>query len=129
MRSFVPFLILWIALEIMVLVISWHFIGSYTILLIIATSLLGAYLAKRQSRFIWMRVQEEFSRGLMPGDAILEGMVILFAGLFLLIPGFLLDIVGFILLIPFVRRKAKRLAYVLLKKLYQSGRFFFTFRR
>jgi len=122
-------LILWIALEIIFFVISWHFIGSYTILLVIATSLLGAYLAKRQSRFIWMRVQEELSRGFMPGNVILEGVVILFAGLLLLIPGFLSDVVGFILLIPFVRRKAKRLVYILLKKLYQSGRFFFTFRR
>jgi len=122
-------LILWIALEIIFFVISWHFIGSYTILLVIATSLLGAYLAKRQSRFIWMRVQEELSRGFMPGNAILEGVVILFAGLLLLIPGFLSDVVGFILLIPFVRRKVKRLVYILLKKLYQSGRFFFTFRR
>ncbi|GGE52011.1 UPF0716 protein YtzA [Pullulanibacillus camelliae] len=129
MRNYLPFFILWIALEVMCFIFFWHFIGSFTVLLVIITSLLGAYLAQKQGRLIWARAREELSRGLMPGDAILEGAVVLFAGLFLLIPGFLSDLVGFILLVPAIRRKAKRLVYFGLKKLYNSGRFFFTFRR
>ena len=44
----------------------------------------------------------------MPGDALLDGLMILLAGALLITPGVLTDLVGFALLLPVFRRVMKR---------------------
>jgi UPF0716 protein FxsA len=50
-----------------------------------------------------MRIREMTDRGEVPALEVLDGGLLLFAGLFLLLPGFLTDTVGFLLLIPALR--------------------------
>ncbi len=96
------------ALEIVVLVLSGQAIGVWpTFALIVATGIIGAFLAKRQGIYTLQRVKDELMRGHIPSDALLDGVCILVGGTLLLTPGFITDTVGFMLLLPLVRKKIK----------------------
>lgn len=92
------------ALEIGVLLISGHMIGvGWTILLIVATGVIGAWLAKQQGTEVIRLAQVQIRNGDVPSDAILEGICVLAGGILLLAPGFITDFVGFCLLFPYTR--------------------------
>ncbi len=96
------------ALEIVVLVLSGQAIGVWpTFALIVATGIIGAFLAKRQGIYTLQRVKDELMRGHIPSDALLDGVCILVGGMLLLTPGFITDTVGFMLLLPLARKKIK----------------------
>jgi len=75
-----------------------------TIALSILCAILGAWLVRRQGFGVLMRVRESLARDEAPALDILDGALLLVAGLFLLLPGFITDTVGFLLLIPPLRR-------------------------
>ncbi|MBM7660566.1 UPF0716 protein FxsA [Bacillus mesophilus] len=96
------------ALEIGLLIVSGQTFGvPVTILLIIGTGVLGAWLAKKQGTRAIQQVQYQISRGQMPGDVIVDGLCILVGGVVLLTPGFITDAIGFILLFPQTRKMVK----------------------
>ncbi len=96
------------ALEIGLLIFSGNTLGAIqTILLIISTGVLGAWLAKRQGLYAIQQAQLQIQRGQMPGDVIVDGLCILVGGVLLLTPGFITDTVGFILLFPGSRKVVK----------------------
>ncbi|MEJ6580711.1 MAG: FxsA family protein [Akkermansiaceae bacterium] len=74
-----------------------------TILIIIATAILGASLTKSQGRKAMIKFQQASSEGRLPAAEALDGLMILLAGAVLITPGFLTDAVGFLLLVPPVR--------------------------
>lgn len=107
-RLFLLLLILVPACEIGVLIWSGKTFGLIpTILLIVATGVGGAYLAKYQGLKTARKVQEQLGRGIMPGEELIDGICVLVGGIFLLTPGFLSDIFGFILLLPPTRKIIK----------------------
>ena len=71
-----------------------------TILLLIAVSIVGAWLVKREGLGVMRRVQRQLERGAMPARDVVDGFLILLAGALMLTPGFLTDILGILLLIP-----------------------------
>ncbi len=71
-----------------------------TVALVIATGVLGAWLAKRQGLSTLLKIQSEISEGRLPGQAMMDGAMILVAGALLLTPGILTDLFGFSLLTP-----------------------------
>jgi UPF0716 protein FxsA len=75
-----------------------------TLLVVLITAILGAALSRQQGLATMGRIQRELSAGRMPGDALVDGLLILIAGGMLLTPGILSDTCGFVLLIPAVRR-------------------------
>lgn len=75
-----------------------------TILVVIFTAILGAYLVRRQGFATLNAVQTEMQAGRVPALQIAEGVALLFAGAVLLTPGFVTDVVGFALLMPFIRQ-------------------------
>ena len=78
--------------------------GAITsILLVIFTGILGAYLAKMEGLRTLFRLQETLREGGMPGEELLDALLIALAGLVLITPGFITDAVGFLLLVPFTR--------------------------
>ena len=77
-----------------------------TIAIILITGALGAYLARREGFRVWIQVQQKLQTGTMPGDELIEALLILVAGAMLLTPGFLTDAAGFGLLIPPIRLTA-----------------------
>ncbi|MDM5321039.1 FxsA family protein [Bacillus altitudinis] len=103
-------LILFPAVEISLFLISSKIIGILpTMLLIVLTSALGAYFARKQGIEAFQKVQRDLQYGKMPGVTIVDGFCILIGGLLLLIPGFLSDIIGALLLIPVTRKQIKPL--------------------
>ena len=53
------------------------------------------------------RVQQEMAAGRVPGNALVDGLLILVAGAMLLTPGVITDVCGFALLIPPIRNQLK----------------------
>lgn len=70
-----------------------------TILLVIATGVLGASLARREGTRSLRAIQERLSSGTLPARELFHGLMILLAGAFLVTPGVVTDVVGFGLLV------------------------------
>ncbi|GAX89475.1 FxsA family protein [Effusibacillus lacus] len=116
-------------IEIYLLIQVGEVIGGWqTVLLVLLTGLLGAYLAKTQGRAVWYRLQSELSMGRPPGDALLDGVCVLAGGVLLLTPGFATDILGLVLLLPPTREPIKRVLRRWLEKQLSKGTWI-TFRR
>ncbi|MGB0715723.1 MAG: FxsA family protein [Phycisphaerae bacterium] len=75
-----------------------------TILLVILTGSIGAYLARREGIRALQRIQDAASRSESPTSAMWDAVLILIAGVVLITPGILTDFLGFSLLLPPVRR-------------------------
>ncbi|MEX2104988.1 MAG: FxsA family protein [Bacilli bacterium] len=79
-------------------------IGAWpTILAVVATGVIGGFLAKQQGLHTWKLAQIQMRNGELPSQVILDGICIFTGGLLLLTPGFFTDVVGFLLLVPFTR--------------------------
>lgn len=74
-----------------------------TILLLLAVSLAGAWLVRREGTRAWTRFRTALEHGRVPTDEVLEGALVLFGGALLLTPGFATDAVGLSLMVPPVR--------------------------
>ena len=88
---------------------------AWTLLILVADSVLGSLLLRYQGRAVWRRFQQTLQRGAMPHRDVLDGVLVIFGGAFLITPGFLTDVVGLLLLVPptravFRRTLARRLA-------------------
>jgi UPF0716 protein FxsA len=93
--------------------------GIYTLLLVITTAFVGVNVLRLQGFKTWHRANQRMTFGELPGQEIVEGMLLAFAGALLLTPGLITDVIGFSLLTPPLR---KRLASRLLRS--GSGFFF-----
>ncbi|MFE0502881.1 FxsA family protein [Peribacillus butanolivorans] len=108
MKYFLLFIIAMPVIEIIVLLLSGNVIGFWpTLFLIIATGLIGAYLAKRQGMETWKKAQEQIRYGMMPGNEIIDGICIFLGAALLLSPGLISDILGLILVFPPTRNLLK----------------------
>ncbi len=83
--------------------------AGWTILLLLADSVLGAVIVRSQGRLAWRRFVEAMSTGRMPAREVLDGALVIVGGAFLLTPGFVTDAVGFALLAPPTRALARQL--------------------
>lgn len=75
-----------------------------TIALAILTAMIGTWLVRHQGFGLIRRVRELTERGEVPALEMMDGALLLLAGLLLLLPGFITDGVGFLLLVPSLRR-------------------------
>ena len=92
------------ALELYVLIHIGTVIGAWnTFLLILATGLLGSWLAKSQGLATWRAMNERFNNGQIPGKELMDGAIILVCAALLLTPGVLTDAIGLAGLVPFTR--------------------------
>jgi len=82
----------------------------WTILILVADSLLGSLLLRSQGRAVWRRFNEALQAGRMPHREVQHGVAVIFGGALLLTPGFLTDILGLALLLPPTRAVIVRLA-------------------
>jgi UPF0716 protein FxsA len=101
-------------------------IGSLTTIgIIILTGILGTYLIKSQGFMILRKIQNDLNEGIMPGDNLIQGAIILLGGVLLLTPGFITDITGFIFLIPAGRKIVKKYLWKWLKGKIKEDNFYF----
>lgn len=107
MRAFPIFTFLFLIvpiIEIYLLIQVGSVIGAFpTILLVVATAVIGAYLLRQQGLSTLSRFQSNMSSGVMPAKEMIEGVILLVGGAFLMTPGFFTDTIGFMCLIPFTR--------------------------
>jgi UPF0716 protein FxsA len=82
---------------------------GWTILLLVADSLLGSWLLRSQGRAVWRRFNEILAQGRVPHREVVDGVLVIFGGAFLITPGFLTDIVGVLLLLPPTRTIVRRM--------------------
>ncbi len=96
-------------IEIYLLIKIGSYLGAFnTVVIVICTAFLGAFLARYQGFQTMLRVRESLERGEMPAEELLDALLILLAGIVLLTPGFLTDLAGLMILIPTTRLMFKR---------------------
>ena len=101
-------------------------IGSLTTIgIIILTGIIGAYLVKSEGFMILRKIQNDLNDGIMPGDSLIQGAIILAGGILLLTPGFVTDILGFIFLIPVSRKVVKKYLLKWLKGKIKEGNIYY----
>ncbi|MEX0370782.1 MAG: FxsA family protein [Tateyamaria sp.] len=76
---------------------------GWTLLIVIATAILGTALVRAQGLQALNNVRTSFNQMRDPSEALAHGAMILFSGALLLTPGFFTDAIGFALLVPAVR--------------------------
>ncbi|RMG88488.1 MAG: FxsA family protein [Candidatus Dadabacteria bacterium] len=97
------------ALEIYLLIKVGAGIGALnTILLIIATGVVGAHYARLQGFYVLRRLEASLAEGRLPAAEILDGAMLLVGGALLITPGFLTDLAGFSLVFPPTREIWRR---------------------
>lgn len=80
-----------------------------TIGLLLVAGIAGSALVRRQGILAADRLHEELERGVMPADALFDGVLILFAAVLLIVPGILTDVAAIALLVPPSRAVVKQL--------------------
>jgi UPF0716 protein FxsA len=99
----VPVLEIWLLIRVGQVIGGWR-----TVALLIADSLLGAWLVRREGRRAWAALQRAVGSGRMPDRELADGALVVAGGALLLTPGFLTDIAGFFFVLPFTRPLARR---------------------
>lgn len=104
-KLFLLFVIMPIA-EIAVLINVGEIIGGWnTVLLVILSAMIGAYLVKREGVSTLAQAQLKMQQGQVPAEEIGSGLLLLVAGVLLVTPGFITDVFGLLLTLPYTRKK------------------------
>jgi UPF0716 protein FxsA len=78
--------------------------------LLLLISLVGAWVVRREGWKVWQRLNLQLSQGRLPQAEVIDGVLVLGAGVLLVMPGFVTDVVGILLLLPPTRALARRMA-------------------
>lgn len=105
MRFLLLLFILMPIAEISLLLQVGDLIGGWnTVGLILVTAFVGAYLVRQEGISTLQAAQQKMAQNQVPGKEMLEGMLLVIAGVLLVTPGFITDIVGFTFAIPLTRK-------------------------
>jgi UPF0716 protein FxsA len=90
--------------EIAVMVQVAHWIGTGQMLALLVTiSVVGVWIVKRQGMGVLRRIRAELDAGRIPGAHLVDGGLVVVAGMLLIVPGFVTDTIGALLLLPPIR--------------------------
>jgi len=78
--------------------------GLNTILIVLLTGVIGASLARSQGRRILTEINQRVSRGEIPTEQWIHGLLVFGGGLLLMTPGFFTDFMGTAMILPGSRR-------------------------
>ena len=102
-----PFFLLFVVtplVELAILIYLGTIIGAlYTILIVVITGTIGAFLARTQGLAVLTRIRSSIEQGIIPSNELFQGALIVIGGLLLITPGMITDLVGFAILIPKTR--------------------------
>lgn len=113
-------------LEIFVLIKVGSLLGAWaTVLLVVVTALIGSALVRSQGLQLIQQLQQRIAKGEMPGQQLIEGIMLIITGVLLVTPGFVTDLCGLLLLQPSIRASIAKiiLANVNLSSASMSGSF------
>lgn len=82
--------------------------GATTVAICLVTGIVGARLARSQGGGVLRRMQEATQRGQIPARELVDGALILVAGVLLITPGMVTDAFGLLLLLPPTRAVFRR---------------------
>ena len=115
--------------EIVVLFKVYQTFGLWeTVGLVIFTGFFGAYLARAQGLMVIQDMRRDLAEGRMPAPRLIDGVMILIAGVLLITPGLITDIAGFLLLLPAVRAGIRRWLKGKIEQKLRDGTMNITFR-
>ncbi len=104
-----PFVLLYLVVEIVALVALGSAIGlGWTLLVLLAGSVLGLWLARREGVRAAQAVAEALRQRRMAHPEMTDGMLVAGAGVLLFVPGLVTDLAGLLLLVPPVRAVVRR---------------------
>jgi UPF0716 protein FxsA len=113
---FVAFLVIPVV-EIYVLIQVGQVIGAWwTVLLLIADSLIGSWLLKREGVRAWRALQTALGEGRMPARELADAALIVFGGALMITPGFVTDIFGLLAILPVTRPIGRRMLTALVAR-------------
>lgn len=102
-RLLLLFIIVPLADLAVLMIVSKYLTWPVTLLIVILTGVLGAWLARLQWHWLIVRLKTRQQPASL-SEVLSDGAMILFAGALLVTPGFLTDLFGLTLLIPQCRR-------------------------
>ena len=88
----------------LLLTLSKYTSVGFTLSVVIITGLVGAWLLHHAGTSTFRRIRADLAQHRLPAEGMLDGLLILLAGVLLITPGVLTDLTGILLLIPPVRR-------------------------
>lgn len=122
MKWLVLILIVMPVIEIGILLWAGNTLGVLsTILIILGTGILGAFLAKMQGLKAIKDVQMQMKSFQAPGDAMVNALFVFAGGIMLLSPGFVTDIFGFLFLFSPTRQLFKPIVYKWIRSKMKKG--------
>ncbi|MEO5654333.1 MAG: FxsA family protein [Marmoricola sp.] len=83
--------------------------AGWTIALLVADSIVGAWLVKREGGRAWRALRTALQERRMPAGELADGVLILVGGTLMLTPGFVTDILGVLCVLPLTRPVGRRL--------------------
>jgi UPF0716 protein FxsA len=83
-------------LTVLIGVVGWQLV----VLAVVFTALIGMLLVRAEGRHTARKIQQKTAQGELPTDELLDGALLLVAGVALLTPGLVTDLVGFLLVLP-----------------------------
>ncbi|MGE3287803.1 MAG: FxsA family protein [Pseudonocardia sp.] len=104
-----PFVLLYVVVEIVVLVAvaSWLGVGV-TLLILLAGSVLGLWLARREGVRAAQAVATAMQERRVAHAEVTDGMLVAVGGLLLFVPGLVTDVAGLLLVLPPTRALVRR---------------------
>lgn len=79
-----------------------------TVCILLLAGVLGTTLLRYEGWHVWRRINAEMAAGHIPANALIDGFLVLVAGVLLILPGLLTDVLGLSLMIRPVRRLAAK---------------------
>jgi UPF0716 protein FxsA len=87
-----------------------------TVLLLVAMSVLGGVLLKREGTKAWNAFRAATQQGRVPATEVADGALVIFAGALLLTPGFATDAAGLLCVLPGSRAVVRRMLTALVAR-------------
>jgi UPF0716 protein FxsA len=114
--TIVPFIELFLLLQVGDVVGFWP-----TVLMILTTGFVGAWLTKREGLRVWGEYQKALAELRMPDEGLTSALLVLVGGALMIAPGVLTDVTGILLMIPPIRRVVARWVEAYVKKHFLGG--------
>ena len=106
------------AIEIYVLIELGNVIGGFnTLLIVIITGFLGAWLAKMEGMHTMLKIKANLAQQIMPSEELIDAIIIFAAGVVMITPGLITDCFGLLLLWPPTRYKFKEMLKIKLSEM------------
>jgi UPF0716 protein FxsA len=101
-----------LVLIVMLIRIHW----MLTVAWILVSAIAGAWYVRRQGLRVWEEARKELEANRMPGEAFIEGCLVLVAGVLLITPGLITDLLGLSMLLRAGRQWYRRRVIAWLRK-------------